>query len=394
MRYKIISKVLLFTLLLNSSLITSQTVNELINEVNTNNLNLTLNEFSGEVSTTVNGNNVTIKNRVSQLGNNLAADYLKQKLNSFGNLEVVENNYSSTGRNIIAIQTGLTNPNNVYIISAHYDSVANYSADDNATGTAAVLETARILSGYCTENTIIYALWDEEEEGLIGSKNYAADARLKNKNILGVINLDMIGYDKDKNNNIPIHTKNVANSLVLKDDILTILNSHKNIGLTPNVVNPGIDRSDHASFWNNNYTSIMLSEATTTQDLTPHYHTAQDKVNTLDLEYFYKISRLLVAITATKANLISSNSCSLNVNDFKLQKIKIYPNPAKNLIRINQEKGSQNTLTIRGLTNQIIRFEKLNQKETIINISSLAKGIYILRIENKNGFIVKKIIKN
>ena len=237
MRYKIISKVLLFTLLLNSSIITSQTVNELINEVNTNNLNLTLNEFSGEVSTTVNGNNVAIKNRVSQLGNNLAADYLKQKLNSFGNLEVVENNYSSTGRNIIATQTGLTNPNNVYIISAHYDSVANYSADDNATGTAAVLETARILSGYCTENTIIYALWDEEEEGLIGSKNYAADARLKNKNILGVINLDMIGYDKDKNNNIPIHTKNVANSLVLKDDILTILNSHKNIGLTPNVVN-------------------------------------------------------------------------------------------------------------------------------------------------------------
>ncbi len=386
-------QIFLFLIFLGSITTRAQSVNELINQVSTNNLNILINEFSGEVTSIVGGNSVTIKNRVSSLGNNLAADYLKQKLNSYGNLNVVENNYSATGRNIIATQTGTTNPNNVYIISAHYDSVANYSADDNATGTAAVLETARILSNYCIENTIIYALWDEEEEGLIGSKNYAADARLKNKNILGVINLDMIGYDKDQNNNIPIHTKNVANSLVLKDDILTILNTHKTIGLTPTIVNPGIDLSDHASFWNNNYTSIMLSEATTTQDLTPHYHTAEDRVSTLDLEYFYKISRLLVAITATKANLINSNSCSLNVNDFKLNKVKIYPNPAKNLITIRLKSNEQNTLKISSLTNQLIHFEKLNQKETFINISSLAKGIYILKIENKNGFIVKKFIK-
>ncbi|MFN0729115.1 M28 family peptidase [Polaribacter gochangensis] len=386
-------QIFLFLIFLGSITTRAQSVNELINQVSTNNLNILINEFSGEVTSIVGGNSVTIKNRVSSLGNNLAADYLKQKLNSYGNLNVVKNNYSATGRNIIATQTGTTNPNNVYIISAHYDSVANYSADDNATGTAAVLETARILSNYCIENTIIYALWDEEEEGLIGSKNYAADARLKNKNILGVINLDMIGYDKDQNNNIPIHTKNVANSLVLKDDILTILNTHKTIGLTPTIVNPGIDLSDHASFWNNNYTSIMLSEATTTQDLTPHYHTAEDRVSTLDLEYFYKISRLLVAITATKANLINSNSCSLNVNDFKLNKVKIYPNPAKNLITIRLKSNEQNTLKISSLTNQLIHFEKLNQKETFINISSLAKGIYILKIENKNGFIVKKFIK-
>lgn len=394
MHHKIIKKSLLFILLLYSSFIMSQTISGLINEVNTTNLNLILNEFSGETFTIVNGNNVIIKNRVSQLGNNLAADYLKQKLNSYGNLNVVEDNYSATGRNIIATQTGLSNPNDVYILSAHYDSVANYSADDNATGTAAILETARILSKYCIENTIIYAFWDEEEEGLIGSKNYATDARLKNKNILGVINLDMIGYDKDQNNNIPIHTKNVANSLVLKDDILTILNTHKTIGLTPTVVNPGIEQSDNASFWNNNYTSIMLSEATTTQDLTPHYHTAQDKVSTLDLEYFYKISRLLVAISASKTGLVNSNSCSLSVDDFNLNRIKTYPNPVKNLITITQEFNNYNIITISNLTSQLLYVEESNKKETLINISTLTKGIYILKIENENGFIVKKIIKN
>jgi len=148
-------QIFLFLIFLGSITTRAQSVNELINQVSTNNLNILINEFSGEVTSIVGGNSVTIKNRVSSLGNNLAADYLKQKLNSYGNLNVVENNYSATGRNIIATQTGTTNPNNVYIIRAHYDSVANYSADDNATGTAAVLETARILSNYCIENTII-----------------------------------------------------------------------------------------------------------------------------------------------------------------------------------------------------------------------------------------------
>ena len=54
-----------------------------------------------------------------------------------------------------------SNPNDIYIVSAHYDSVTNFGADDNASGTAAIIELARILSQYCTENTIIYALWDD-----------------------------------------------------------------------------------------------------------------------------------------------------------------------------------------------------------------------------------------
>nr|WP_255452878.1 M28 family peptidase [Aquimarina sp. RZ0] len=88
----------------------------------------------------------------------------------------------------MATQVGQTNPYDIYIVCAHCDSLTDYGADDNATSTSAILEIARILSQYCIENTIIYALWDQEEVGLIGSKNYASNG----DNIVGVINLDMI----------------------------------------------------------------------------------------------------------------------------------------------------------------------------------------------------------
>ena len=74
-------------------------------------------------------------------------------------------------------------PNQQIIICAHFDSKP-YSgpapgADDNGSGTSAVLEAARILSKYKTDYTIIYALWDNEEIGLRGSAYYAQQASSK-----------------------------------------------------------------------------------------------------------------------------------------------------------------------------------------------------------------------
>ncbi len=373
----------------------AQTVESLINEVNTSNLDLMLNEFSGEVTTTVDGNTVTILNRVSSQGNNLAANYLKEKLNSYGDLMVVESNYSPSGRNIIATQIGETNPNNIYIICAHYDSVANYCADDNATGSVAVLETARILSQYCTDNTVIYALWDEEEEDLDGSTYYASLAAADGKNILGVINLDMIGYDKDSNNNIPIHTRNIANSLALKDDVVSVLTAHSStIGLTPTIVNPGVEASDHASFWNSNFSSIMLTEAAIPSDLTPFYHTANDRVSTLHLPYFHKISKFLMAITATKAGIINNNNCSLSTPEMVFRNVSIYPTPSTSSVTIRLQNTLSNaSIQVVNMTGQVIHKQVLEQNVTKINIANFSNGVYFFKIKKGNNILVKKIVK-
>ena len=375
----------------------AQTVSSLIDEVSTSNLDAILNEFTGEVTTTVGGNTVTILNRVSSSGNDLAADYLEEKLNSYSNLEVVSDQYSGGslgGRNIVATQVGATNPDDIYVICAHYDSVTNYCADDNATGTAAVLEAARVLSQYCIENTIVYALWDEEEDGLVGSNDWSGRASNEGKNILGVINLDMIGYDKDGNNNMPIHTNN--NSVSLKDDAVDILNTHSAaIGLTPDVVNPGISASDHASFWNDGFKAIMLSEAVGFGDLTPYYHTANDRVNTLHLPYFHKICKYLMAVVATKAGLIDNSSCSLGVESEELDNISIYPNPTTSVLNIELPNTLGSTsLELVNAMGQMIYRQDTTLMEIKVSTEQLSNGVYFLKIGSEKKSIVKKIIKN
>ena len=130
----------------------AQTPLDIVNAVDLDSMYLTLQEFSGETATTVGGELVVILSR-GQANNDLAADYLVEQFNAMNTLSVNDQAFNTNGRNIVATQLGQTNPDDIYIICAHYDSVANYCADDNASGVAAVLEIARILSTQCMENT-------------------------------------------------------------------------------------------------------------------------------------------------------------------------------------------------------------------------------------------------
>ena len=299
----------------------SQSINELINLVNLDTLSLKVQEFSGEIPTVVDGNTVTILNRVSS-NNDIAADYIKQEFEQYNNLTITDQVYSTNGRNIIATQLGKTNPNNIYIICAHYDSVANYCADDNASGTIAVLEIARILSKQCFDNTIVYALWDQEENGLLGANHYATEAFNNGDNILGVLNIDMMGYDGNGDNNFDIDVRPIANSIAMKDDIIAVLNNPTyGFNLVVNVVNPGTPNSDHSRFWNRGYSAVLVGESWETNDQTPFYHTSGDRYNTLDLPYYHQLAKIILGYMATKGGLVSvdntitANATTLTANE-------------------------------------------------------------------------------
>ena len=130
----------------------SPVVQSIINEINSDSLAYFVKELSGEVHTIIGGSPYTIVSRhKDQPGNNKAADYIKQKLSSYG-LAAFDQNFSSTGRNVYGVQTGTEFPIQKYIICAHYDDMPSGTtapgADDNASGTAAVIEAARIFSNY------------------------------------------------------------------------------------------------------------------------------------------------------------------------------------------------------------------------------------------------------
>ena len=303
--------------------IQSQTIDDLMNEVSTANLQTNVFILSGEQSATINGSTQTIVSRV-QSNNDLAAEFIKEQLEALPSLSVEFQDFNTQGKNIIATQLGQTNPDDIYLVCAHYDSVTTYCADDNATGVSAVIEIARILSSQCLDKTIVYALWDEEEIGLLGANYYAQQAADETNgntrdNILGVLNMDMIGYDGDApgtvgDNDFDIDVRNIANSIAIKDDLLNILNSYT-FDLNPIVVNPGTTASDHSRFWNQNYSAVLVGESWETNDETPNYHTSNDRVVDIDFQYMTELTKLVLAYMTTKAQLVTvDNTISVTEN--------------------------------------------------------------------------------
>ena len=103
---------------------------------------------------------------------------------------------------IIAIQRGAERPNDVVIIQGHIDSrvtdVMNFASDapganDDGSGTAAVIEAARVLSRHKFPGTIVYAALSGEEQGLLGGKILADYAKERHWNVVTVLNNDIIG---------------------------------------------------------------------------------------------------------------------------------------------------------------------------------------------------------
>ena len=104
--------------------------------------------------------------------------------------------------NVVAIQRGTKHPNRYIIMSGDIDSRVsdpnNYISDspganDNATGMAGTLESARILSNYSFGSSIVYVGLSGEEQGLFGGAGLAKYAKDNNWNVVGILNNDMIG---------------------------------------------------------------------------------------------------------------------------------------------------------------------------------------------------------
>jgi hypothetical protein len=300
--------ILAFSLLIlqGTSFTQSPVIQNIINQTNIDSLTFFVEELSGEVQTIIGGQPYTIvSRRYNHSGNDMAANYIKEKLQGYGLPTYDQYFGSGGGRNVYAVQLGTAYPNKKYIICAHYDDFT-YSgtvvpgADDNASGTAAVLEAARIFRNYNSAYTLIYALWDEEERGLYGSAYYAQQAALAGDSIMGVINMDMTAYDSNNDNIAEIHTRPIANSISLKDEMIST-NSLYSIGLNLQTINPGATYSDHASFWSNNYSAILLIEYD--YDFNPFYHSSSDLIQYFNMPYYLKMSQVSLGVTAKLAQL-------------------------------------------------------------------------------------------
>lgn len=385
----------ILVLIFSISFIHAQFVQDVVNAIRQDSLERKVSDLSGETSSSINGVMTTITTRI-QSNNDVAAEYIKDHFEALNNVTINDQLFNAgagIGRNIIATQTGTLTPNNIFLICGHYDSVASFCADDNATGTSAVLEIARVLSQYETRNTIVYALWDQEENGLRGSNFYAEQASANGDNIVAVLNMDMMGYDGDApgtpgDNQFDIdYNFSTASETIAAD--LVQLNTDFNFNLTPQLVQPGTPFSDHKPFWDENYGAVLVGEAWESNDQTPFYHSSNDRLATIDMPYFYEMTKLVAAYTATKADIVSV----LSYTEFEKNSIKIYPNPVVSELHIESNSSESLNLEFFNIEGKRIQTKKLEHQSDVVDVSNFSEGVYFLKISSTQGEKTFKFVK-
>jgi hypothetical protein len=317
------TKTELFRLLLSSVILTSYSycqscyspfVDSIISTVSNDSISNFNLELTGEIPTVIGGQPYRIISRYWQSpSNQKAAQYIYEKFQRYG-LETRYQTYSSTGVNVIAKKTGSKYPNKQFIICAHYDNITYpqlsdtiYGADDNGSGTCCVLEAARVLRNYNPDYTVIFAAWDEEETGLIGSTNYADTATLHQDSIMCVFNLDMIGYDVSNGNKYRILTDTAS-------AYYAVLFSTAGHFYQPQLIPSfrfGYGGSDHTAFWDKGYKAICGIENSPGN---PYMHSIYDRFNKLNLSFFESMVKISIA-----SLVIASDDYLINILHEPLQ---------------------------------------------------------------------------
>ncbi len=232
--------------------------------------------------------------------------------------------------NVWAEQRGRGDVPGTVLVCAHYDSISELSsleqpdapapgADDNATGTAAVLEFARASRNHAYRRDVIYICYSGEEEGLLGSSHFASKMATVGEPLLGVLNMDMLGY-ADK---LPEDADVVTNrrSIWLYEYTRRAVDTYvPNLGVDV-TVDDLMRRSDHAPFWAFGYSSILVIEDWPL--IYKHGNTSKDTPERLNFDVATTMTRGVVAAAASLASPTSLPAVS------SLDAVKVYPNPYK-----------------------------------------------------------------
>jgi hypothetical protein len=317
---------LLFSLITANTLLLASgpdpAIASMISQVHQTTLYNYVGQLSGEMPVLIGGESTMIRSRSTTYsgdGIQKATQFAYEHLQSLG-LMVGYQGWTGCGtsptissRNVIGEKTGHARPEEIVIVMAHLDSAPaaslNYGADDNASGSAAVLAAADLLSRHNFQRTIRFVLTTGEEQGLCGSRAYAAMANSQADNIVAVYNMDMIAWDSNSTPSLHLHTRTPDRSgydedRAIADTFVDVVGVYE-INLVPIVTGDNSRNSDHAIFWDYNYPAILAIEDVA-NDFNRNYHTLNDRLSTLNLTYFTNYTKATVGTIASLARIASS----------------------------------------------------------------------------------------
>lgn len=349
---------------------------------------------------------------------------------------------SFAAENLVGRIAGLTGEKRTWYISGHYDTVNNSpGADDNGTATAAVMEAGRLLSAYGFRHSIRFCFWDLEEDGRIGSKRWVDFAVPGWEDVGGLLNMEMIGYYDNAINtqtmpagfnilfpaaynqveadsfrgNFLTNVANVASdSLRLAFDscAAAYVPGLRVISLAApgnSTIAPDLRRSDHASFWDEGYPALMLTDAADLRN--PYYHSPADTVGTLDMPFYVQnvkavittLAKLAVPMHATTASDTIQVDVPVATASPFIAEMKVYPNPSTTVfaIELSLDHAVEADLSVVNVKGQVVRklanrqwasgSHKLEWNGADAEGKTVASGTYYVVLRGEAGMQVRKV---
>lgn len=213
-------------------------------------------------------------------------------------------------KNVIATLPGSLLPDQFVLIGGHHDSIISFGgtdpmifapgADDNASGTAAVIEVARAmkLANYTPKTSLRFCTYAMEEFGLYGSKYDAYLADENNMKIRAMINNDMIASQISPD--WKAHLQNYAGSEFLTNLAVDFIDNNPNLAYEISYTNTS--GSDSWSYWQHGFPAIFLAE----YEFSPNYHSAQDITAYCNLPYAKEMVKLAASMVMYISEIPSS----------------------------------------------------------------------------------------
>lgn len=247
---------------------------------------------------------------------NRAMEWLRDEFIRFNCDSTVLDTYElEFAPNAIGIKHGQVNPRRIFALCGHTDATSQQpytntpGSEDNASGTATVLEACRVLADMRFEQTVWFIGFAGEEQGLVGSDSFARHARLRGDSILLAINFDMVSYGREDLDTIVIYgARSNPNSEAYVDFFRAQADSFSQLKHKPTIENIPEPRSDHYSFWRNGFPAIRGGY----YDRTPMYHTIGDTIGPMyyaqcGTNNFPMHAELVKALVATIARLAGAH---------------------------------------------------------------------------------------
>jgi hypothetical protein len=343
------------------------------------------------------------------------ADWLHDRFISLGFTDVERDsfmcttNYGGTATtlqiNIVATLPGTTRPDEIYIIGGHYDSFAYGSqmtnapgADDNASGTSAVLEFARVIkkSGYQPEATIKFIAFAAEELMLFGDSGceyYAQKAYDDGMDIKLMINCDMISY-----NTLPLEQAKVSvNYYSGFTNLLNIAKDATNqFSLITGITGSLNQYSDSYPFYEKGFPAIYFEE----NQFSPFYHTIDDKIENYDMDYCSEVIKSAGAMLLKYMDMNSPTSIQdeeFIIHNFILE--QNYPNPFNPTTTISWQSPINGWQTVRVydilgnvISTIVDEYKTAGRYVVRFDASQLSSGVYYYQIQSGEFISTKKMI--